>query len=90
MTIDHETARNALRQAVSKVLEEDVPPLKDEMRMFEDLRLDSTSMLETMMELEESLGFSVDPEELDIDDFLTVGSYVKFLMHIKEAESQTT
>lgn len=84
MTITHESAREALRDALKKVLEEDIPPLKDEMSMFEDLRMDSTTMLETMMELEEALQFDVDPEELDIEDFLTVGAYVKFLVNVKQ------
>ncbi|WP_277738571.1 phosphopantetheine-binding protein [Ferruginivarius sediminum] len=87
MAIDHETAREALRQAVSKVLEEDTPPLEDGMNMFEDLRMDSTTMLETLMELEETLQFDVDPEELDIEDFLTVGAYVKFLVEVKQQQA---
>jgi acyl carrier protein len=84
--MNYETARDALHQAVTTVLEEEVPPLKDEMSMFEDLRMDSTTMLETLMELEESLQFSVDPEELDIEDFLTVRAWLKFLVDIKQQQ----
>lgn len=90
MSIDHDTAREALRQALIKVLDEDVPALEDEMSMFEDLRMDSTTMLETMLELEETLEFDVDPEELDLDDFLTVGAYVKFLVNIKQEKASVS
>jgi acyl carrier protein len=87
MTINAAAAREALREAVSKVLEEEVPPLLDEMSMFEELRMDSTTMLETLMELESRLGFEVNPEELDIEDFLTVGAYVKFLVDVTKRQS---
>jgi len=86
MIINKETVRTALHQAVSKVLGEDVPPLKDNMSMFEELRMDSTTMLETMMELEDTLQFTVDPEDLDIEDFLTVEAYIGFLMDIKQQQ----
>ncbi|MEX0729543.1 MAG: phosphopantetheine-binding protein [Aquisalimonadaceae bacterium] len=82
MTVNASEAREALRQAVIKVLEEDVRPLRNEMSMFEDLRMDSTTMLETLMELENTLQFKIDPEELEIEDFLTVGTYVQFLVEI--------
>ena len=43
------------------------------------------SMLETLMELEDMLDFKVDPEELDIKDFETVGGYCSFLIGMKAA-----
>ena len=49
------------------------------MSLFEDLYLDSTTMLETLMELEGMLGFRVDPNSLEVEDFLTVESFVTFL-----------
>jgi len=78
-------ARYDLRKALATVLEEQVPPLDDEMNLFQEFRLDSMSMLETLMELEDMLGFNVDPEELDIKDFETVGGYSTFLVNIKAA-----
>ena len=56
-----------------------IPPLTAEMSLFEDLYLDSTTMLETLMELEGMLGFRVDPNSLEVEDFLTVESFVTFL-----------
>lgn len=78
-------ARNDLRKALATVLEEQIPPLSDEMNLFKEFQLDSMSMLETLMELEDMLGFNVDPEELDIKDFETVGGYSSFLVTIKAA-----
>ena len=49
------------------------------MSLFEDLYLDSTTMLETLMELEGVLGLRVDPNSLEVEDFLTVESFVTFL-----------
>ena len=79
MKITKTGALEALRTAFSKVLNEDIPPLTSEMSLFEDLYLDSTTMLETLMELEDMLGFRVDPNSLEVEDFLTVKSFVTFL-----------
>lgn len=76
-------ARENLRTALATVLEEEIPPLSDDMNLFNEFHLDSMSMLETLMELEDMLGFNVDPEELDIKDFETVEGYSKFLVAIK-------
>lgn len=78
-------AREALRKALASVLEDDIPPLSDEMNLFQEFYLDSMSMLETLIELEDMLEFRVDPEELDIKDFETVGGYCSFLVQIKAA-----
>lgn len=78
-------AREALRKALASVLEDDIPPLSDEMNLFQEFCLDSMSMLETLIELEDMLEFKVDPEELDIKDFETVGGYCSFLVQITAA-----
>lgn len=87
-------AKDALRTALENVLEENVGEISDSMHMFEDFHMDSTTMLETLLELEDILGFNVDPEELNIDDFLTVSSYTDFLLkicnHAEEREILTT
>jgi acyl carrier protein len=36
--------------------------------------MDSTGVLELLMALEDNLGIEVDPENLDMDDFKTVGT----------------
>ncbi|APO69782.1 acyl carrier protein (plasmid) [Rhizobium gallicum] len=83
--LSKDKARDALRSALESVLEENIPALSDEIVLFERFRLDSMTMLETLIELEERLGFSADPEELDIKDFETVGGYTDFLVKIAPA-----
>ncbi|OKL45147.1 acyl carrier protein [Pseudovibrio exalbescens] len=83
--LTQQEAREQLRKALASVLEEQIPPLSDEMNLFSEFHLDSMSMLETLMELEDMLGFHVDPEELDIKDFETVGGYSSFLVSVKDA-----
>jgi len=78
--IDYEDAKLALKEAVENVLGEKINNFNQNSRLFDDLKMDSTTMLETLIELEEKLGLDVNPEELDIEDFLTVDSYVNFIV----------
>ena len=80
--VDYQTAKESLHRALQVVLEEDIPQLDDSQRMFEDLHLDSTTMLETLLMVDQELELNVDPEELDIDDFLTVESYCQKLVEL--------
>lgn len=80
--VNYATAKTSLHNALVTVLEEDIGSLDDEQRMFEDLHLDSTTMLETLLVIDQDLNLNVDPEELDIDDFLTVESYCKKLIEL--------
>ncbi len=80
--VDYQTAKQSLHQALEAVLEEDISQLEDSQRMFEDLHLDSTTMLETLLMVDQELELNVDPEELDIDDFLTVESYCQKLIEL--------
>lgn len=78
--MNRENVLAALEAALTEVLERTVSGLTGEVRLFEDLHLDSTTMLEMLMALEESIGLQVDPEELDVDDFETVNTFVKYTM----------
>ena len=64
----------AVEQALSEILERPVTGLAEDARLFEDRHLDSTSVLELLMALEDSVDISVDPEELDMDNLRSVGS----------------
>ena len=78
--IDYEDAKLALKEAVENVLGEKINNFNQSSRLFDDLKMDSTTMLETLIELAEKLGLDINPEELDIEDFLTVDSYVNFIV----------
>lgn len=69
----------AVEAALSEVLNREVTDLTDETRLFEDMHLDSTSILELMMSLEDAVGILVDPETLDMDDFKSVGTLANYL-----------
>ncbi|MDH6134305.1 acyl carrier protein [Kitasatospora sp. MAA4] len=78
---------SAIEQALSEVLERPVSGLTEEIRLFEDLHLDSTSILELLMALEDAVDLSVDPEELDMDDFQSVGSLAGYVLSQQAATS---
>jgi acyl carrier protein len=48
-------------------------------RLLEDLGLDSTGLLELLMDLEEAVGFQVDVDELEPEAFQTVGSLAGYV-----------
>lgn len=68
-----------IEAALSEVLERDISALQEDVRLFEDLHLDSTAVLELLMALEDNLGIEVDPESLDMDDFRTLGSLADYI-----------
>jgi acyl carrier protein len=68
-----------IEAALSEVLERDISALQEDVRLFEDLHLDSTAVLELLMALEDNLGIEVDPESLDMDDFRTLGSLTDYI-----------
>jgi acyl carrier protein len=78
--MDRTTVLNALEQALTEVLERPVTGLDGQVKFFDDLHLDSTTMLEMLMALEDSIGLEVDPEELDADDFVSVDTFTDFAL----------
>jgi acyl carrier protein len=69
----------AVETALSEVLEREVSGLTENTRLFEDMHLDSTSVLELLMALEDIADISVDPETLDMDDFRSVGTLASYM-----------
>ncbi|MCC9703928.1 phosphopantetheine-binding protein [Streptomyces sp. MNU76] len=78
--MDRQNVVTALENALTHVLERPVTGLHGDIRLFDDLHLDSTTMLEMLMALEDSLGLVVDPEELDADDFVSVDTFTDFVL----------
>ncbi|CAL9282322.1 acyl carrier protein [Streptomyces sp. CSDS2] len=70
----------AVEKALSEVLEQPVTGLTEDVRLFDDLHLDSTSVLEMLMALEDAIDVSVDPENLDMDDFKSVGTLTDYVL----------
>jgi acyl carrier protein len=68
-----------LRIALSSVLNRDIPELPEDARLFEDLALDSTSVIELLMSLEDTIDLEVDLDELEPEVFKTVRSLTDFI-----------
>lgn len=66
--------------ALSAVLGREVGELTEEARLFEDLALDSTSIIELLISLEDTIGrLEIDPDELEPEVFRTVGSLADYV-----------
>ncbi|EFL35363.1 acyl carrier protein [Streptomyces viridochromogenes DSM 40736] len=72
----------SVETALTEVLEREVSGLTPDVRLFEDLHLDSTSVMEMLMSLEDSMDVAIDPETLDMDDFMTVGTLTAYLQRL--------
>jgi acyl carrier protein len=69
-----------ITMSLSEVLEHDVPEVSEDTRLMEDLNMDSTSVLELLMALEDNAGFEVDASNLNMDDFKTVGTLADYFL----------
>ncbi|MEV6908150.1 phosphopantetheine-binding protein [Amycolatopsis sp. NPDC051071] len=70
---------SAIGDALGDVLEREVTGLTEDIRLFDDLRLDSSKVLELLMLVEMAVGITVDPDDLDIDHLRTVRSFADYV-----------
>jgi acyl carrier protein len=68
-----------IEACLSEVLQRDLAGLQGETRLFDDLHLDSTSILELLMALEDAAHIEVDPEDLNIKDFQTLDTLADYV-----------
>ena len=68
-----------LRSSLSEVLNREGPELREDANLFDDLALDSTSVIELLMSLEDTVGLEIDPEELAPEVFKTVASLADYV-----------
>ncbi|MFC9848842.1 phosphopantetheine-binding protein [Streptomyces sp. NPDC060223] len=76
---DRQEVISAIEKALSEVLEQEVTELTEDTRLFDDLRLDSSSVLELLLLVEDFVDVAVDPETLDIDHLRTVRSFADYV-----------
>jgi acyl carrier protein len=69
----------AITAALAEVLKTELPAVTEDTRLFDDLHLDSTGILELLMVVEDAVGIEVDPETLDMDNFRTVGTLADYV-----------
>ncbi|MBB5874101.1 acyl carrier protein [Allocatelliglobosispora scoriae] len=68
-----------VESSIAEVRKEEVTGLTEETRLLEDLHLDSTSILELLMSLEDALNIEIDAQSLSMDDFATVGTLADYI-----------
>ncbi|MEE6261669.1 acyl carrier protein [Plantactinospora sonchi] len=78
--MDRSKVVTQIEQSLSDVLQRPISGLPEETRLFEDLHVDSTSVLELLMALEDGVGIDVDPERLEIADFKTIGTVADYVV----------
>jgi acyl carrier protein len=69
-----DTVESSIIAALSQVLNQELTDVSSDTRLFEDLNLDSTSVLELLMVIEEELDCEFDPDTLQQSHFATIGS----------------
>lgn len=77
--MDRQEIVKHIETALSEVLEREISGVAPETRLFDDLHLDSTSVLELLMSLEDTVGLEIDPEQIDINDFASVGTLTEYV-----------
>jgi diaminopimelate decarboxylase len=70
-----------IRTVISQLLGRDVAALSENTKLAE-LGLDSTGVLEMLIELEKHASFEVDADALDAEVFATVGGLTDYVMHM--------
>jgi len=68
-----------VRVAMVQVLNRDVSELGENAGLFEDLSLDSTSVIELLMGLEDTMDLEIDPDDLEPEVFRTVSTLADFI-----------
>lgn len=72
------TITAAIATALGDVLDTELPELTEDTRLF-DLGLDSTSVLELLLQLEDDLGHEFDNENLQMSDLQTMHSLADYV-----------
>ena len=72
-------ALDAIAAVLPRVLDSDALVVAPEMKLMEDLGMRSASMLELLLELEDSLDIQIDVEDIDGVAMTTVGDLADFV-----------
>nr|MDT0656948.1 acyl carrier protein [Micromonospora sp. DSM 115978] len=83
-TRDGEIAQKVVTM-LAEMVRRDPATITAQTRLFDDLAFDSTSVLELLMQLEDTLGTEVDPFTVVPSDFETVGSLVEYALRQTDA-----
>lgn len=78
--IDGAAISAAVQRALVEVLNQDLPELSGDTQLFGELGLDSTSVIDLLIALEDSLGLQIDPDQLTVDAFATFGALIEYVV----------
>jgi acyl carrier protein len=84
--MSREIALRHVRTAIARVQHDEAQHVSEQDRLFDDLGLDSTSIIELLVAVEDESGIEVDPDELSAVIFGSVGSLTDYV-ESKLAES---
>jgi acyl carrier protein len=68
-----------IRQSLTLALAHEITELHETTMLYEELALDSAGTLELLLDLEDTLGIEVDPEDLEMEIFRTVGTLADYV-----------
>jgi acyl carrier protein len=68
-----------IQQSLTVALGREITGLHETTMLYEDLGLESIGTLELLLDLEDTLGIEVDPEDLEMEVFRTVGSLTDYV-----------
>lgn len=68
-----------IRQSLTMALGREIADLGETTMLFEDLGVESLGILELLLNLEDTLGIEVDPEDLEMETFRTVKSLADYV-----------
>ncbi|ATY99315.1 acyl carrier protein [Streptomyces bacillaris] len=74
------TVVTRINESLGHVLKRDLEPADESPRLFDDLGLDSTSVLELLMRLEDELGIEFDTDSLEQHHFDSVGTLADYVI----------
>ena len=80
--MDRPTAFEEIKNVLEKVLGRSLPDLTPDTRLLAELSLDSSTLLDVLMDLEDSSGFRADVDELDTSVLETVGSLADYIVRM--------
>ena len=79
MTTATDPVVRAVIAALARVLRRDESGISPETRLFQDLGLDSTTVLELLMDLESEIDIELDADTLEQEHFETVASLAEYV-----------
>jgi acyl carrier protein len=66
-------------KSLTVALQREITELHETMLLYEDLGLESLGTLQLLLDLEDTLGIEVDPEDLEMEVFRTIGSLADYV-----------